>query len=252
MPAAYDTYDYPSYWKGREYEHLSEVLAIKSFLDKIPKIGRVLEIGAGYGRLAPTYFFRSKKIILSDPSAKLLKIARQNLKNHKGVKFIQSKLENLPRKIKPESVDLVLLVRVMHHLENPQQAFDVVNKLLKKRAYFVLEFANKYHFKARCIEFIRGNFTYPLDIFPKDKRSKKSIKEGVLPFYNYHPDIIKEMLKNSGFKIISQRSVSNIRSTFIKSVLPSSILLSIEKCLQEPLSLINFGPSIFILAQKKG
>jgi hypothetical protein len=53
MPAAYDTYDYPSYWEGRDYEHGSEEIAIKGFLNRIAKIKTALEIGAGYGRLVP-------------------------------------------------------------------------------------------------------------------------------------------------------------------------------------------------------
>ena len=62
MPAAYDNYDYPAYWKGREYEHSSEFLAIKEILLKIPKVDRSIEIGAGFGRLLPIYQFRVKRL----------------------------------------------------------------------------------------------------------------------------------------------------------------------------------------------
>ena len=72
MGAHYDSYDYPAYWQDRDYEHNSEIEAIKAFLGKIPEINNILDIGTGYGRLTPTYSFRAKKIILSDPSSKLL------------------------------------------------------------------------------------------------------------------------------------------------------------------------------------
>ena len=62
MPATYDNYDYPAYWKGREYEHSSEFLAIKEILLKIPKVDRSIEIGAGFGRLLPIYQFRVKRL----------------------------------------------------------------------------------------------------------------------------------------------------------------------------------------------
>ena len=249
MAAAYDTYDYPAYWLGREYEHESELIALKDFFEKIPKIKTILEIGAGYGRLTPIYTYRAKKVILTDPSAKLLKIARENFTGKK-IHFIQARQENLPSKIRPRSVDVAVMVRVLHHIENVEETFAIVSKLLKKGGYFILEFANKFHFKAQGREFLKGNFTYPLDILPKDIRSKGSKRKKTIPFYNFHPDQIKEALTTKGFQIVETRSVSNIRSPFIKRVVPRNTLLALERIAQKPFARISFGPSIFILARK--
>lgn len=250
MAAAYDTYDYPIFWAGRDYEHESEMVAIKSFLQKIPKIKTILEIGAGFGRLAPSYIYRGEKVILTDPSAKLLKIARKNIKNKK-VKFIQTSVENITKKVRPKSIDLVLLVRVIHHINDLDQTLQNINKLLSKKGYFIFEFANKKHLKATLRAFLKGNFTFPIDIFPLDKRSKKSLKKKTLPFVNYHPDIMLEKLSTNGFKIIAVKSVSNIRSPFLKKNLPLYLLIAIEKILQTIFTPISAGPSIFILAQKR-
>jgi len=57
-------------------------------------------------------------------------------------------------------------------------------------------------------------------------------------------------LKNLGMKIITIRSVSNLRSGRIKGLLPLEILLWLERHLQVPLAKIHFGPSMFILAKK--
>jgi len=250
MSAHYDNYDYPAYWKGRDYEHKAEIEALRAFLQSIPKIESILEIGAGFGRLVPVYSFRGKKIVISDPSAKLLAIAQNRLKQRK-FRFIHSKLENLPLKLKRESFDLIICVRVMHHIEDADKFIGIINNLLKVRGYLILEFANKKHFKASILQFIKGNFTFPLDIFPSDKRSKKSIKNQSIPFLNYHPESVKEKLTESGFNIIKCRSVSNIRNSKLKTMIPTETLLTLEKYLQIPLSYINFGPSIFILAQKR-
>ncbi len=250
MAAAYDTYDYPSYWEGRDYEHGSEVIAIKGLLEKIPKITKILEVGSGYGRLAPSYLFRAKRTILTDPSSVLLKLARNNLPDKK-IKFIHTGIENLPNKIRGKSVDVAILVRVLHHLDDTDKAFETIHKILKDKGYFILEFANKLHFKAVFIEFLQGNFTFGLEIFPKDLRTKRSEKKGVIPFLNFHPDIIKRKLEEAGFNIIETRSVSNFRNSFLKNILPTSLLLSIEKLLQPILAKINFGPSMFMLAQKQ-
>ncbi len=252
MAAAYDTFDYPSYWIGRDYEHKSEVLAIRAFLTKIRSVKTVLEVGSGFGRLVPSYSFRAKKIILSDPSSRLLKIARETFKGKKNFKFIHSSLENIPQKLRAGSVDLVILVRVIHHLQDIPQAFQIVERTLKPGGYFILEFANKKNLKAMIREALKGNIMFPIDIFPTDLRSKKSIRKNDLPFFNHHPDKIKDILTEHGFDIVEIRSVSNTRSSFLKRIVSTDILLSLENILQSLFSFIYFGPSIFVLARKRG
>jgi ubiquinone/menaquinone biosynthesis C-methylase UbiE len=250
MSAAYDGYDYPSYWTDREYEHRSEILTIKSFLKKIPKLNNFLEIGSGYGRLLDSYVYRVKKVTLSDPSAKLLSLARKNNTHNKKVNFVHSKIENLKGKIHPKTQDAILMVRVLHHIENVDNTFKIINRLLIDKGYFILEFANKKHFKATFSEFTKGNFTFPLDIFPKDLRSKINIQKNTLPFINYHPDIIFKKLNENGFEILEVRSVSNFRQSFLKDLFPIETLILFETYLQKFLAKLHFGPSLFVLARK--
>ena len=252
MTAHYDTYDYPSYWEKRLYEHESEIIALKALLLRINKVDSILDIGAGYGRLTQTYLYRGKKIILTDPSINNLSIAKDKYKDIKKIKYIQSRAETLKDKVKSKSIDLAIMIRVIHHLEKPEEVFKIINKLVKPGGYFILEFANKSHGKAVFKEMSKGNLTFLLDIFPKDIRSDKSKKKKTIPFINYHPDNVIKMLSDSGFKIIDKRSVSNIRSTKIKKSIPLNSLIKIEKLLQKPLSYLNFGPSIFLLLRKKG
>ena len=61
----------------------------------------------------------------------------------------------------------------------------------------------------------RGDLTYPLNIFLLISEVRK-YKKKTLPFINFHPDQVIEKLKTAGFDIIETRSVSNIRSTFMK------------------------------------
>lgn len=252
MSAHYDTYDYPAYWEGRDYEHQSELLVMQSFLSQIPhRIKRALEIGGGYGRLVPSYLYRSEKVILTDPSAKLLSVARKGI-HSKKVLFLQSKVENIAQRITRKSVDLIVIVRVLHHISDIDQAFHALSKVSKDNGYLIMEFANKMHAKAAFTELCKGNLTFPLDIFPRDLRSKKAVKKKTLPFINYHPDDIAAKLSEYGFKILDVRSVSNVRNSFIKKTLPMEFLLFLERHLQKPFARFYFGPSIFILAQKVG
>lgn len=252
MGAAYDTYDYPSYWEGRVYEHQSEILAIKYFLNKIPKFDSLLEVGCGYGRLTPSYLFRTKKAILSDPSATLLKLARKAYRNNKKVTFLQSGIQSLPNSLKAHSQDVIVMVRVLHHIEDIDTALATITNLLKVRGYLILEFANKRHLKATLKELFKGNFTFPLDIFTKDLRSQKSMEKRNIAFLNYHPDMVNHKLESHSLEVKDKLSVSNIRSTLLKKLLTTETLLVIEKYLQKTFGIFSFGPSIFILAQKKG
>ena len=250
MPAAYDQYDYPQYWASRVYEHESETIAVKSFLEKVPHLKTIIDIGAGFGRHTQNYNYRAKTITLADPSGKLLKEARYRLTNYRNIRFIQSRLENLSKKLRGRKFDLAIFIRVLHHISDPEEAINLLDELINPGGYLIIEFANKIHWKQIFKNFLKGNFTYPLDIFPKDLRSKKSIKNKTIPFLNFHPDFIKESLLEKRYKIIETRSVSNVRSSFLKRTLPFSVILWLESIMQHPLAYLKFGPSIFILARK--
>ena len=249
MSAHYDKFDYPTYWIGREYEHKAEVIAIASFLSKIKNINTLLEVGAGYGRLTPTYLHRAKKIFLSDPSSKLLSAARKSFQIKK-IKFLHCSLQNLFANLNRKRVDVLIMVRVSHHLIDINKSFRDVFNLLNPKGYLILEFPNKIHWKSVMKELSKGNFTVFYDIFPKDIRSKSSIKKKSIQFNNFHPGYILEHLRESGFEILEVRSVSNIRNTFLKKHIPFNILCQIEGHLQYILSHVYFGPSTFVLARK--
>ena len=251
MAAAYDTYDYLSYWLGRGYEHKAEVAAVKDLLAKIKSLKTILEVGAGFGRLVGSYSFRAKKVIITDQSSKLLKIARDRFPDKK-YKFIHSSIENLPVRVRSGTIDLVVMVRVIHHIGKLDESIEIVRRMLKNKGYFILEYPNKRNLKAVLIEFFQGNFTFFSDILTKDLRSKRSLRLNALPFFNYHPHRIEKLLIDHNFEILEKRSVSNLRSSPLKKALSTHTLISIEKMLQKPLSYLSVGPSMFILARKMG
>jgi len=245
----YDGYDYFKYWDNRDYEHESEVIAIEAFLDSLPqKPTSVADIGCGFGRLLPTYYSKKRTVTLIDPSQDLLDIARKENSN-KNVNYICSTVNEL-RKQKKSQFDLIIMVRVLHHIDDLDDAFSVLNRLLKKNGHIILEFANKMHGKDQIKNFLKGNITYPLDIFPTDKRSSKNVKQGSISFLNHHPDIVESTLVEKGFTILQKRSVSNFRHSFFKEYISRELLLKLEKNSQVPLSHIHFGPSMFVLAKK--
>lgn len=246
MTVPYDSYDYPRYWLGREYEDLAERIALKKFFAAIPKKGTLIDIGGGFGRLANLYAKNFKKCLLLDSSEKLLKIAKTRLKRFKNIEFKKGKAQKLP--VGNEKFDVALLIRVSHHLPRLEKAIKEIHRVLKPEGYFILEFANKIHIKSTIKALLKGNFGYLLSHVPENISTRK----GVI-FLNYHPNHVKSLLLTSGFEVKQTLSVSNFRHPLFKKLIPLPILLSLEShfsLLTSHFSLF-FGPSIFILAQKK-
>lgn len=250
MPSSYDFYDYIGYWKNRSFEDNCERLALKKLLDQIPSGGTLVDIGGGFGRLASSYLPFFKKCLVIDPSVNLLKKGKDIYKREQKISFSLGSLPKLD--LEDNSADCALLIRVIHHLKDPLMSFREISRILKPKGFFIVEFANKIHFLTRLNFYCKGNLLFCRDKKPVDRRSEKSIKERMITFVNHHPQSIILKLEQSNFKIKEVLSVSNMRSSFLKKVLPKRFMLFIESCFQKPLAKVFFGPSIFLLAQKDG
>jgi len=245
MPAHYDDphYSYSQYWQGRDYEHLSEIMAVNTLLAK-RKFHSAADIGGGFGRLVPILIPYADKIILIEPSVKMRSQAKKNLISWPQISVLPGSAQHTH--LDSSSQDLVLMIRVIHHLPDPASVLDEISRILCPGGYFILEFANSHNFKARVKSWLIGQPILPT---PIEKRSSINIKRLTIPFVNHSPQTINKLLGKSGFTIISKLSVSNFRSPFIKKVIPESILLWLERFCQPLLAPVYFGPSIFILAR---
>jgi ubiquinone/menaquinone biosynthesis C-methylase UbiE len=245
LPDYYDDpkYNYFDYWQKRNYEDGSEKIALNKFFTKIPKTEIIIDLGGGFGRMAPIYNKKAKHCLLIDPSKKMIGKARTFCRQLTNVKTKKGCLTEIP--VKDNYADIVLIVRTLHHCPNLKLAFKEVNRILKPGGFLILEFANKAHFK----NIFRSFSHLKLDCF--ENQPKNITKKKQVPFYNFHPSYIKKTLGHNGFTIKRQLSVSNFRNSFLKKLLPLSFLLKFESWLQKPLSKIYFGPSIFLLTQKE-
>lgn len=242
-------YDYKKYWETRRYENQAEKIALKKLLADIPKKGKIIDIGGGFGRLVPNYALLFKSCLLIEPSEKLLKEAEKVCQKYKNVTLQKSFVEKLP--VGDESFDVALMVRVAHHLSDLQTMIKEVKRILKPGGFFILEFANKTHVKKRLEAIFHFNWHFFTDHTPESLKTKRFSN----PFFNYHPNQIKTLLLSNEFKIIKCLSVSNFRHSWLKKIFPLPLLLFFESCIQiinSKLSILNYhGPSIFVLAQKK-
>jgi len=240
-------YNYFDYWKkfNREYSDISERIAIKKILRSLPKEifeGRAVDLGGSFGRLDSTYrqFFKDRTIV--DNSQKSLDLAKE-LHKENCPNLVYSDIYKLP--FENETFSFVSSVRVMHHIEDLENLFKEVHRVLKKDGFFMVEVANKNHFKAIFKNALKGNFH-----FSKEEKFVQPIsKEGL--FINYSSKFVLENLKKAGFKYAEKTlSVSNFRSKFSEIKFFLKPLLGLEDLTQKIFAKIDFGPSIFYLGRK--
>lgn len=238
-------HNYLKYWQGREYENAAEELAIKRLL-KNRHFKHAVDVGGGYGRLCILLKNYADKVTLAEPSQQQLDIAKDFLKNHPDIERKLAQADSL--NFKDGSLDLVTMIRVMHHLPDPKAEFSEIHRVLAKDGLFILEVANYAHGRNRIKHWMRGK-KMPLD--PVDIRSEANKRKDEIQFVNHNPKTVVKQLNKSGFKVEDVLSVSNLRSPTLKKIAPRNIMLAVEKFLQPALAKTYFGPSVFFLLKKK-
>lgn len=237
-------FNYLNYWEGRDYEHASEEIAINRLL-KGKHFKKAVDIGGGYGRLCILLRNYSDDVTLAEPSKQQLDIAKKFLKDYPEIK--QKKMQADKLDFKPKSVDLITMVRVMHHLPDPSSEFSELSRVLADDGLVILEMANYAHGRNR-IKHAAKFKKLPTD--PVDIRSQRNKNEEEVAFVNHNPKTVIKQLAHAGLKVDRVLSVSNLRSPALKKIVPQSVMLSAETFLQLALAKTYFGPSVFFLLKK--
>lgn len=136
---------------GRWYWDYRDRKIIKYLVDsKCTEVNkRIIDIGCGEGILIEKILqmFPEKEIIGIDPSKENIEICKaHNLKVYHGSVY------SLP--FNDLSVDCVLLIEVIEHLDHPDKAISEIKRILKKNAFFIILFPHDIIFKySRIITF---------------------------------------------------------------------------------------------------
>lgn len=241
----YESYDYSQFWEDnkRLYEDRAERLALRRLLAGVDRDNKLFfDIGCGYGRLFNEYKDFGT-IVLIDYSIKNLRNAKNKietfLKNDpeklSTIHFIAADATSLP--VKSNCADIILTVRMIHHLDNPEKYFNEVRRILRDRGLYFLEFANKRNLK-NILRFTAGRMdTSPFNLIPSQ------IGETIL---NFHPKHIVNLLKRRNFTVKKLISVSNFRLSLLKKFPGTKTLIFLEKIYQKFFSFTLLGPSIFL------
>jgi ubiquinone/menaquinone biosynthesis C-methylase UbiE len=229
------------FWKGevdRSYEDRSE----KELLAKLlPLHGRsLIDIGAGFGRLATIYKSRFRKVVLLDYSENLLNQARAVHREDPHLEYIKASCYEMP--FLPDTFETAISFRLMHHIEDVPRFLKEAYRILKPGGLFVLEFANK----KNVLEVVR----YVMGKSEKKPFAMEPYRYGEKVFYNFHPAYIKKIVKETGFTIKAKYSISNFRQALFKKWVGTRPLVEIDKLLRRPLAIFDFGPSLVLVLNK--
>jgi len=247
----YESYDYSQFWEDnkRLYEDRAERLALRRLLAGVDRDNKLFfDIGCGYGRLFNEYKDFGT-IVLIDYSIKNLRDAKNKietfLKNDpeklSTIHFIAADAASLP--VKSNCADVILTVRVVHHLDNPEKYFNEVARILRVKGLYFLEFASKRNLK-NILRFTTGRMdTSPFNLIPSQ------IGETIL---NFHPKHIVNLLKRRNFTVKKLISVSNFRLSLLKKFPGTKTLIFLEKIYQKFFSFALFGPSVFLKSVLSG
>lgn len=237
-------HNYLRYWDGRDYENAAEEMAIRRLLEG-KRFRKAVDIGGGYGRLCVLLEEYADKVTLAEPSQQQLDLAKDYLKDHPEVDRKLMQADEL--KFKDGELDLLTMIRVMHHLPNPAPEFGEISRVLADDGYAIIEVANYAHARNRVKHLIKGK-KLPQD--PVDIRSASNRTKDEIPFVNHNPETVIKQMAHAGLKVEKVLSVSNLRSQGLKKIMPKGAMLAIEKALQPALASSYFGPSVFFLVKK--
>lgn len=229
------------FWgQGREYEDAVERIALKNLL---PPTGKCLvEIGAGYGRLASLYAGYDH-VVFFDYALSQLEQARElwgksNADDHPHHVYVAGDFYNLP--FAPGLFDTVTMVRALHHAADAATVLHGVSQILAPKGTFILEFANKRNLKAILRYLVRRQTWSPFDQEPV---------EFVKLNFNFHPAWIREHLSAVNLDVREQRTVSHFRLDLLKRLLPTALLVTLDRLWQPTGTLWQLSPSVFVRSE---
>ncbi len=224
------------FWEGREYEDLAERLALQKLMP--PPGGRLIDLGAGFGRLSD-FYSGYDQVILLDYSRSMLREAQERL--GADCIYVAADLYNLP--LNDALFDTALTVRVLHHAQDIPAALGEIRRVMRPAGVYVLEYANKRHLKA-ILRYLAGRQSWsPFSPEPV---------EFVALNFDFHPAYMEARLNEAGFALEKQLTVSHFRVPLLKRWILPRHLAALDGLLQWSAPLFKLSPSVLLRTRARG
>jgi ubiquinone/menaquinone biosynthesis C-methylase UbiE len=224
------------FWAARAYEDACDRIALRALLPSTG--GRLIEVGAGFGRLAGEYTGYGE-VVLLDSSDVHVAAARELLCDDARYQVVLGDALALP--FPDACFDAAVCIRVLHHFRSPDQLIAELGRVVRPGGLLVLEYANKRNLKSIARRLLRLQDWSPFQLGAVQYK----------PFHFDHaPVSVRRALRASGFAVERMRTASLFRLPGLTRRISPRTLAGLEAPLQEPLGSITPGPSVFVLARR--
>jgi ubiquinone/menaquinone biosynthesis C-methylase UbiE len=225
------------FWEGqnRAYEDAVERVAMQKLLP--PQGERLIEIGAGFGRLVDLYRGYNQ-VVLMDYARTQLEEAQNYLGDDRRIIYVVADVYGLP--FVDDLFDTLTMVRVMHHLSDVPAALSEIQRIIAPEGLAVIEYASKLHVKSLMRWLLGRQDWSPFDQTPL---------EFVEMNFNFHPAWMRRQFETAGLQIKNIRTLSHYRLDWLKRLLPTSLLVKLDSWAQPTGAWWQLAPSLFLQAQ---
>jgi len=229
---------------GRDYEDAAERAALRHLLP--PTGRRLIDVGGGYGRLAPLYQGYDE-VVIFDYALSQLRQARELWGAHghshgrrPRYRYVAGDFYHLP--FAASTFDTVTMVRTLHHAADAPRVLQGTAEILAPGGTLVLEFANKRNLKA-MIRYLAGRQAWS----PWDREPVEFVELN----FDFHPAWVEERLREAGLQVQERRAVSTFRLGLLKRVVPTAVLVAFDRLCQPLGGLMPVSPSVFVRCEAK-
>jgi len=225
------------FWEDqdRDYEDAVERIALGKLLP--PEGDKLIEIGAGFGRLVDMYQ-GYKQIILLDYARTQLEEAQNYLGPDDRITYVVADVYNLP--FVDNLFSTLTMIRVMHHLVNVPEALQELQRIMAPNGTAIIEHASKLNLKS-ILRWAAGRQDWnPFEPNPI---------EFVELNFNFHPAWMREQFQKAGLTVKNTRTLSHYRINALKKIVPTSLLVKMDSWAQNTGNLWQLTPSVFLQAQ---
>ena len=195
---------------------------------------QLLDIGAGFGRLANEYD-GYRRVILLDYSRSLLREAQERLGGDPRFMYVAADWYHMP--FVAGVFDTLVQVRTIHHAADVPSLLRELARIIRRDGVYVLEFANKRNLKAMGRYALRRQAWSPYDPAPLEFAALN---------FDFHPRWMLAALRTAGFDPGAMRAVSYFRQALLKRLVPVGVLAGLDRLLQPSGRWAPLSPSVFV------
>jgi SAM-dependent methyltransferase len=236
--ALYEGFDYRAFWSSEGRRHL-DALEHGVIGDLLPQRGgSILDAGCGFGRLTDAYISRFDRVILLDSAWSMLEQARDRWGDRVGL--VAADLHALP--FRREAFDAVLLVRVLHHVEDPGPVMRSLGHVVAPGGRLVFNISNKRN-ALRIVRYLAagaGPNPFARGVVAYGPRSS-----------GCHPSDAEEWMGSGGLRPVRWRGVG-IMDKVADRLGPLGRVVPAGRSLARVLGRVRLAPSMFCEAERSG